>query len=240
MRSIDLDVVNEQFDAADPQTVLGWVDATFDAGVAATSSFQTQSVPLLHLIAQTMPQCPILFLDTGFHFSETLEFRDHLQEAFGLNVRSLTTQLGHEGFRKKHGALHRRDPDLCCHLNKVRPLERALDDYMVWISGIRRDQTEARAETPVVAQLDSGLYKVCPMATWTSRDIWQYLNAHDLPAHPLFEQGYFSIGCAPCTRRPGHGGDERDGRWAGMDKQECGLHTEVGAPEADSNDANPA
>lgn len=235
MQDIDIEALNQRFEEADPRAVLEWVGATFGADAAATSSFQTQSVPLLHLIAQTVPELPILFLDTGFHFSETLEFRDHLQEEFGLNVHSLTTQLGHDGFREKHGALHRRDPDLCCHINKVKPLERALDDYAVWVSGIRRDQTDERKGTPVVSQLDDGLYKVCPMVSWTSRDIWQYMNEHDLPAHPLFEEGFFSIGCAPCTRRPGHGGDERDGRWAGMDKQECGLHTDVGAPvqEAD-------
>lgn len=228
MHKIDVDRSSQQFDSATPQAVLQWAFETFEQDVAATSSFQSQSVPLLHLIAGIAPQIPILFLDTGFHFPETLEFRDRLEEEFGLDVRSLKTKIGHDGFRQKHGELHRRDPDLCCHLNKVEPLERALEGYQAWISGVRRDQTKARSNTPVFSQLENGIYKICPMVSWTSKDIWRYMNKHDLPDHPLFSEGYFSIGCAPCTRRPGSGGGERNGRWAGREKTECGIHTELG------------
>ena len=227
-------MLNDQLGSASTEEILQWVWKEFGESAAATSSFQTQSVPLLHLIAETTPQLPILFLDTGFHFPETLEFRDHLQEEFGLNVRSLKTRMGHGGFRQKYGELHRRDPDLCCHLNKVEPLERALEEYRVWVSGIRRDQTKQREDTSVVSQLDNGLYKVCPMVRWSSRDIWQHIHKHALPAHPLFYEGYLSIGCAPCTRRPDGDESERDGRWANSDKAECGLHTTLGTQDSNA------
>ena len=206
---------------------------TFGDDAAATSSFQTQSVPLLHLIAEHAPELPILFLDTGFHFPETLEFRDRLIDELGLNVRSLEPRLGHDGFREKHGQLHQREPNLCCYLNKVEPLEDAMEDYDAWVSGIRRDQTEARAETPVLQEQENGVLKVCPMVEWTSRDVWTYINEHDLPAHPLFKEGYFSVGCAPCTQKPENQEEKRSGRWAGREKTECGLHTDFGSTDGD-------
>jgi phosphoadenosine phosphosulfate reductase len=227
-QEIDIEKYSERLDGAPETEILEWVWKTFGDQAAATSSFQTQSVPLLHLIATHVPELPILFLDTGFHFPETLEFRDQLIEQFGLNVRSLEPRLGHDGFREEHGKLHQRDPSMCCYLNKVEPLEDAMEEYDVWVSGIRRDQTEQRADTPVLQREDDGTLKVCPMVEWTSRDIWNYVNEHDLPAHPLLKEGYLSIGCAPCTQKPSQGDGERDGRWAGSDKTECGLHTDFG------------
>ncbi len=203
--------------------VLRWVWGTFGESVAATSSFQTQSVPLLHHISKHVPKMTILFLDTGFHFPETLEFRDEIIEKFGLSVRSIKCRLGHDGFKKEYGKLHQDDPNLCCYLNKVEPLENTLKEYEAWVSGIRRDQTENRSTTPYVERDDQGVVKVCPMVEWRSRDVWNYIDEHDLPVHPLLEKGYLSIGCAPCTRKPDEG-DGRAGRWAGSDKEECGLH----------------
>jgi phosphoadenosine phosphosulfate reductase len=233
MAELDLSSLQDRLEKKSTQHILRWVWETFGEKAAATSSFQSQSVPLLHIISETVPDLPVLFLDTGFHFPETLEFRDHIAEAFGLTVHSLEPRLGHDGFREQHGELHRRDPDLCCHLNKVQPLEDAFEDYDAWITGIRRDQTEARANTPVVQRQENGVLKVCPMVEWTSRDVWTYVNEHDLPSHPLLEEGYLSIGCAPCTQRPDAGEDARDGRWAQSEKTECGLHTN-GAVNEDS------
>jgi phosphoadenosine phosphosulfate reductase len=226
LAQIDVHELNQRLKGASSVVILKWVWSTFGDRAAATSSFQTQSVPLLHLIAQTTPEMPVLFLNTGFHFPETLEFRDRLEDEFGLHVCSLEPRLGHDGFQERHGDLHRRDPDLCCHLNKVQPLNDALEDYNVWVAGIRRDQTEARTETPVIQWRDEDTLKVCPMVEWTSKDVWTYINEYDLPAHPLFQEGYYSIGCAPCTQPPGQNGDARDGRWAGKNKTECGLHVD--------------
>ncbi|WP_251923643.1 phosphoadenylyl-sulfate reductase [Salinibacter ruber] len=227
-----------KLEGASVETVLQWTWNTFGDDAAATSSFQSQSVPLLHLISQHVPDLPILFLDTGFHFPETLEFRDQLIEEFGLNVRSPEPRLGHDGFREKYGKLHQRDPNMCCYLNKVEPLEDAMKEYDAWVSGIRRDQTKNRAGTPVLQREEDGTLKVCPMVEWTSRDVWTYIDEHDLPKHPLLEEGYLSIGCAPCTQAPGEGDGERGGRWSGSDKTECGLHTDFG--ENSENDTEAA
>lgn len=220
----ELEQLNAGFERATPAEIIRWAAETFAPDVAASSSFQTQSVPLLHMIAQVAPELPVFFLDTGFHFPETLAFRDRLIQELGLNVRVLKPQLGHEGFRREYGELYRRDPDMCCYINKVEPLRRAMQGLKAWISGIRRDQTAARNSTPILARQPDGLWKISPLATWTRRDVWQYIHDHDLPEHPLLAQGYLSIGCAPCTRPVANEQDERSGRWAGLEKSECGLH----------------
>lgn len=240
-RRYDLDeqaiaALNERFEGSTPTTLLRWAWEAFNGEVAASSSFQTQSVPLLHAIATSVPEMPVLFLDTGFHFPETLRFRDELSERLGLNLKVLTPRLGLEGFRHRHGELHRRDPDLCCHLNKVEPLEDALSGYGAWVAGVRRDQTTNRATAQPLARRRDGLMKLGPMVGWTDRDIARYLHEHDLASHPLLERGYLSVGCAPCTRAVLDGEDARAGRWAGTAKSECGLHvgsdTGAGTSEA--------
>lgn len=227
--SLDIAYLNGQFETAPPATILGWAWNELGPTVAATSSFQTQSLPLLHMIGTTVPEMPVLFLDTGFHFPETLAYRDRLAEHFGLNVRSITPALGHDEFRRRHGDLFRTNPDLCCYVNKVEPLRLAKRELTAWVTGIRRDQTEARRTTPIIAEEDGGRFKICPMATWTQADVADYIQKHDLPVHPLLSQGYRSIGCAPCTRPASPGGDERSGRWADSQKTECGLHLDYNA-----------
>lgn len=206
--------------------ILQWAYATFGDDLAVSSSFQTQSMPLLHIISQHVPEVPILFLDTGFHFPETLAFRDQLVEEWGLNVINLQYADGHGAFQQRHGALHKTDPDMCCRLNKVEPLKAALEHYEAWITGVRRDQTENRASTPVISQRSDGVYKICPMVAWTSRDVFRYINRHELPSHPLLSKGYMSVGCAPCTKST-FGSDERSGRWSESGKTECGLHMDT-------------
>ena len=218
---------NEELEGAPPLTVLAWAAARFGGSIAASSSFQTQSVPLLHMISRAAPDTPVLFLDTGYHFPETLAFRDRLARELGLRVRSLHPLEGHDALVRRHGDLHRRDPDACCWMRKVEPLERAKKDYRAWIRGVRRDQTADRAATPVIDATPDGLVRVAPMAAWTERDMFRYLHDHGLPEHPLLQQGYLSIGCAPCTRAVRPGEDARAGRWAGNAKTECGLHLDA-------------
>lgn len=225
--SSDLELLNQRFEDSSLQDILIWAWETFGASMAATSSFQTQSLPLLHIIARTTPKLPVFFLDTGFHFPETLALRDRLMREWGLTVQSLRAEQGQESFRQQYGQLYRTDPDRCCYINKVAPLARAKEGLAAWITGIRRDQTEARRHTPIVSRDKNGQVKICPMATWTEQDVWRYINQHNLPVHPLLSQGYMSIGCAPCTR-PVHAGEEsRSGRWADRAKTECGLHVEL-------------
>lgn len=222
-----LATLNERFEQSPPQEILRWAWETYGEGAVMTSSFQTQSLPLLHLLSETAPRIPVLFLDTGFHFPETLAFRDRVAEALDLDVRTLTCKIGHERFRTLHGELHRWAPDRCCYVNKVEPLTEALQGYDVWITGVRRDQNAHRRDTPFLSEGKSGAYKLCPMAAWTAQDAEAYIDRHGLPRHPLTEQGYASIGCAPCTmpaRNGEAGGGARAGRWKGQEKTECGLH----------------
>lgn len=214
--------LNARFEGGDPADILAWAAERFMPRLVATSSFQTQSVPLLYLIGQVCPQVPVLFLDTGYHFPETLAFRDELIARFGLTVRVIRPDV--ERAAAQQEALYRRDPDLCCYVHKVLPMQRALRGLDAWISGIRRDQTPERARAQVIELLPEGQVKINPLAGWTREDIWRIIHQHNLPVHPLLAQGYMSIGCAPCTV-PVFGGDERAGRWAGTGKTECGLHT---------------
>lgn len=230
MVELDTGHLNAKLEKESPRETIRWTWKTFGTEVAITSSFQTQSVPLLHMVSEEVPQLPILFLDTGFHFPETLQFRDQVVKEFDLNLHVLKTRNGHQHFRRKYGELHRKDPDLCCHLNKVQPLKQALEDYDAWLTGIRRDQASSRQDTPVVAHPSEvatfDVYKICPMVSWMSRDIWQYIHDHNLPEHPLLRKGYLSIGCAPCTQPSASHGDERSGRWNRSQKTECGLHVD--------------
>jgi phosphoadenosine phosphosulfate reductase len=203
---------------------------------AVTSSFGADSTVLLHLTAQISPDVPVLFLDTGFHFPETLAFRRELIGLLGLtDVRDLRPQLGVvEQARQHGGGLYLRDPDRCCAIRKVAQLEAALEGFDGWATGLRRAQTADRADTPVVGSARRGerdLVKVAPLATWTTADVEAYRIAHDLPAHPLADAGFPSIGCAPCTRQVAPGADPRAGRWSGMAKTECGIHLEMPAAQ---------
>lgn len=219
---------NARFEQASPEVILDWAWNELGPNVAASSSFQTQSVPLLHLISDTCPDLPIIFLDTGFHFPETLRFRDDLVERFGLNVEVVHPEIEKSELFERYGdAPYRTDPDLCCHINKVEPMQRALEGRNAWINGVRKDQTEQREQLEVLRWTSRDILRVHPMLSWTSRDVWTYINERDLPVHPLFEEGYVSIGCAPCTRPPTGEDGEREGRWGGTPKTECGLHTEM-------------
>lgn len=209
---------------------LKWALGRFGDDLVVTSSFQSQSVPLLHLIAKHVPEVPIIFLDTGFHFPETISFKEELTERFGLNVVNVSNKMGHSNFKQQHGELYKKDPDQCCYINKVEPLDRALRKYGAWIAGVRGDQTEERRKSDYVKQLDNGITKICPILDWTNHDIWTYIQLYELPEHPLLEQGYLSIGCAPCTK-PAKDGDPRSGRWQGQQKRECGLHNSLGKGE---------
>ncbi len=222
---LDLPCLNEQFENATPEDLLTWAWQTFNGQLAITSSFQTQSVPLLHMVARLIPELPILFIDTGFHFPETLAYRHSLAEALNLKVIDVKPQWTREQFVAEHGELYKVDPDLCCRLNKVEPLEAALTNYKAWLTGIRRDQTKHRAHSCIVSWLPQlNVYKVNPLANWTAVDVNAYIEKYDLPVHPLWEQGYRSIGCAPCTAPITAQQNERAGRWPGIEKSECGLH----------------
>ncbi len=215
---------------AHPLTVLKFATETIDR-LAVASSFQASGLVILHLLRELKPDVPVLFLNTGFHFPETLKFRDKIVEMWDLKLVELRGEhQSPERQAELHGPeLFKSNPDRCCFINKVEPLQKALEEYDGWISGLRRDQSPLRASTPVVeAQLlPSGneVLKIHPLASWTREDVTGYIKMHNIPTHPLLEQGFASIGCQPCTRPVDANEDERAGRWEGFNKTECGIHS---------------
>ena len=215
----------EELEQLAPEEVLLWVWKAFGSSVAVSSSFQTQSLPLLHMVSRVAPEMPILFIDTGFHFKETLTYMERLRESLGLRVRVLKPEMPEfELIRHLGEKPYQRDPDRCCYINKVLPMRRAMKDYDVLVAGVRRDQTHVRATFRVLHREYGNLLKVHPMLSMTREDIESYIETHALPPHPLAEKGYVSIGCAPCTQPVPSTRHEREGRWSGTTKTECGLH----------------
>jgi phosphoadenosine phosphosulfate reductase len=199
----------------------------FAGRIAAVSSFGSESAVLLHLIAQVDPATPILFLNTGKLFGETLRYRDRLQDVLGLmDIRVIGPNPADRAHLDPEGTLWSRDTDACCDFRKVVPLKRALEGFAAQITGRKRFQTGARADMERVEHFD-GRFRFNPLADWAPAELENYALAHDLPRHPLVEDGYPSIGCIPCTRRVQAGENYRDGRWSGLDKDECGIHVGV-------------
>jgi phosphoadenosine phosphosulfate reductase len=191
---------------------------------AVVSSFGAESAVLLHLVAQIDPNTPILFLNTGKLFGETLRYRDRLQDLLGLgDIRSLAPNIADREKFDPQGVLWSSDTDACCNFRKVIPLKRALEPFAAQITGRKRFQTRERAEMQKV-EFFEGRFRFNPLAEWTLADLEAYTEKYDLPRHPLVEDGYPSIGCMPCTRRVAAGEDYRAGRWSGLDKDECGIH----------------
>ena len=195
--------------------------------IFATSSFQTHSIPLLHIISQIDSSIPIVFNNTGFHFPETIAFKDEISELFGLKIIETKSLIPKSEQLNSNGNLYyTSDPDYCCYLNKVQPLEPILMQYDVWINGVRADQSATRKAMNVEQEAPFNSLRFHPMLDWDSKMIYKYIAEHKLPGHSLEAQGYMSVGCMPCTRKFNF--DEgRDGRWFGMNKTECGLHTEL-------------
>jgi phosphoadenosine phosphosulfate reductase len=199
--------------------------AQFDGRIALVSSFGAESAVLLHMAAEIDPAVPVLFLDTGMLFGQTLDYRKQLADRLGLtDVRDLRPAFKDLASTDPSGSLWKTDTDACCSLRKVVPLNQALEGFDAWITGRKRFQSSTRAALPVVEQA-GGKTKVNPLANWTKADLDAYVALHDLPAHPLVQFGYPSIGCWPCTKPVDAGQDERSGRWAGSEKIECGIHT---------------
>src|SRR5579872_5804963 len=196
-----------------------------------TSSFQSECVVLVHMIRQQKPDIPVLFLETGYHFPETLEYRDRLTAEWKLNLKNLAAAQSVADQEAQFGILNQTAPDQCCKLRKVGPLFAGLEDYEVWFTGLRREQSPTRANLEAVEpfKLPSGktLAKISPVNDWTSRDVYQYMQKFSIPELPLYERGYTSIGCAPCTKLPLDPNDPRSGRWAGKGKLECGIHIQA-------------
>jgi phosphoadenosine phosphosulfate reductase len=195
-----------------------------------TSSFGAGSGVLLHLWSEVARHLPVVFLDTGFLFPETLAYRDQLVDQLQLRLEIVRPAVARDDFLKEHGStIYEFNPDFCCEHNKVAPLRPHLSRAKGWVSGLRRDQSKARADTPVLLPTDDGPVKVHPLVTMTAAEAKAYMVEHGVAEHPLVARRYLSIGCAPCTSPVAEGEDERSGRWAGKGKTECGIHTALRA-----------
>ena len=211
----ELEDVNDRFERSTPLDILKWTFDRFNDDVAMACSFE--DVALLHMVHELRPATEIIFLDTGGHFQETLDFADRMTNEWSLSVTR--TVPGPDAAASPCGTAN------CCELRKVEPLGRALDGRSAWITSVKRVDAPSRASMKILMWDEKfGLVKVNPLATWSDDDVEYYLKSHDLPEHPLWAEGYASIGCAAMTLKPQVPGDRRSGRWVGLDKEECGLH----------------
>jgi phosphoadenosine phosphosulfate reductase len=213
-----------ELDGASALDVLRWADDQFGSTWCVTSSMADALVP--HLAAQVRPGVDVVFLDTGYHFAETIGTRDAVAATLPVTVRTITPEQTVAEQDAAFGPrLFERNPDQCCALRKVAPLRRALEGYTAWASGLRRDEVIGRANTRVVEwDARRSMVKLNPIAAWTQHDVDEYIAENGILVNPLLFDGYGSVGCAPCTRRIKPGEDARAGRWAGTSKTECGIH----------------
>jgi phosphoadenosine phosphosulfate reductase len=215
LTSEELAALSAGLESAPASAVIRWAVETFGDSLALAASFE--DIVLVDLATKIAPGIEVVFLDTDAHFPETLAFVDEIKERYGLNLT--VTKPGPEAAAYPCGG------EQCCQFRKVEPLRRAIEGRQAWMTSLKRSDGPTRADAAIVSwDRGFGLVKVNPLATWTDRDIASYLADHDLPVHPLVSRGYRSIGCAPTTRAVAEGEDPRAGRWAGLDKSECGLH----------------
>jgi len=223
-----LETLRLQYAGADATALLrAMIKDEFPGRITTVSSFGSESVVLLHLISEIDPGVPVIFLNTGKLFGETLRYRDRLQEKLGLtDLRSIGPHPDDTRTLDADGTLWARDPNSCCNFRKVLPLRRAIAGFEAEITGRKRFQTLARTGMAPL-ELNGSRFVINPLWDWTLQDLKEHILTHDLPRHPLVEDGFLSIGCMPCTQRVKDGEDYRSGRWAGSDKDECGIHENV-------------
>jgi len=213
-----------ELDGAGADELLRWTEEHFAGNYVVASNMQ--DAVLVDLASKVRPGVDVLFLDTGYHFVETIGTRDAVEAVYDINVVNVTPENSvakqDEVFGKD---LFAREPSECCRMRKVEPLSKALRGYSAWVTGIRRVEAPTRANAPLISWDKAfGLVKINPIAAWSDEDMQNYIDAHDVLVNPLVFEGYPSIGCAPCTAKPAAGADPRSGRWAGQSKTECGLH----------------
>ena len=215
---------NRALDGADPLTVLGWAGRAFGKSLAVTAAMG--DTVLAHLASRAVPGVNVLFVDTGYHFVETMGTVDAVAATYPVRMLTIRPKESRAEHEARRGELWRTDPDACCAMRKVAPLDNALRGYRAWATGLRRDESPTRRGTPTVHWDDRrGLLKLAPIAGWTEEDVQAYHRANpDVLTNPLLQLGYRSIGCATCTRAVAPGEDARAGRWAGTAKTECGIH----------------
>jgi len=222
----DLQYLATHFETRSVEEILTWAVPQFAPRIAMTSSFGTEGIVLIDHLAKLGIKLPVIYLDTGYHFAATEELKDQLQERYDLEIVIQQAELSVAEQAQLHGEkLYERNSDACCRIRKVEPLKQALGTLDAWLAALRRDQSPSRANIQIVEwNAKHELVKINPLATWTRKDVWNYTFKHKLPYNRLYDEGYTSIGCWPCTKKVGNGEHERSGRWAGQGKVECGIH----------------
>jgi phosphoadenosine phosphosulfate reductase len=219
--------LNAQFEPRRPEVILRWAVQTFGTGLAQGTGFGPSGIVIMHMLSQIDPDATFFFLDTDLLFPETYELKDELAETFGVTITRVHGGATPEEQAEAEGPeLWNREPDRCCFLRKVKPLQEFLADQTAWVTGIRRDQSESRKQTKIVDWAPKcEVVKVNPLATWSRKDVWRYILECGLPYNELHDRGFPSIGCIPCTASVDGNEYSRDGRWEGTDKSECGIHS---------------
>jgi len=223
----ELNRLTWRLEGAGPEEILHWaLEIYADALTLSVSFGGVEGMILLDMLWRQGANVRVFTLDTGLLFGETVKFREEVIERYGMSLEVIYPELTVAEQGRQFGLqLYKRNPDLCCYMRKVEPQRRALAGYDAWITGIRRDQTELRANTPVVGWEEHfGVAKIAPLASWSMDQVGDYVEEHKVPVNPLLQRGYKSIGCEPCTKRVTDGEQSRAGRWAGSEKNECGLH----------------
>lgn len=225
-----LQAIARALEGKSPEEVLRWAIELYHPRLAMATAFGLEGCVVLSMLSRIEPhgrEVRVFNLDTGYQFPETLELRERLQQRYGIPVRFVRAPEPVEEMESRHGGpIYGRNPDECCRIRKVTPLRHTLAGAEAWITAIRRNQTSNRSRAGVVEWDEKfNLVKINPMANWSEEEVWSYIRRHDVPYNPLHDKGYPSIGCWPCTRPVGAGEDPRAGRWAGLTKLECGIHT---------------
>jgi phosphoadenosine phosphosulfate reductase len=235
LNSSEVRELSARFETTPLTEILGWAWERFGPRAAIGTSFQGAGLVMIHHAVRAGLTLPVFTLDTQLLFPETLALKKRLEDFFGLSIEGVIPDLSLEEQARDFGPeLWKTKPDTCCSLRKVEPLKKKLAELDVWITGLRRQQSETRGKTGILEQYhfdvlrDRTVLKLNPMANWSREAVWQYLREHAIPYNPLHDRGYRSIGCWPCTRPTSEGENERAGRWTGFDKAECGIHTFLG------------
>ena len=224
----ELQTASQRLETASPEEIIAWGVERYAPYLTMATAFGPEGCVILSMLARIAPETYVFNLETGYQFPETLELRDRIAERYGIEVDLLQPELSVPEYEAVHGGpLYRINPNQCCFDRKIKTLQRASQVMHAWMSGIRRDQSADRAQAPIVGwDKRFGLVKISPLANWTKKDVWKRITDENIPYNPLHDKGYPSIGCWPCTRAVEAGeADERAGRWSGMQKTECGLHT---------------
>jgi phosphoadenosine phosphosulfate reductase len=226
----ELQALSDEFEHASPEVILEWADEEFGSDIALATGFGSEGCLLVSILADSDVQTRVFYLDTDLLFPETYALRDQLEARYGVHFERRGTSLSLNDQAVSHGErLWARRPDECCRLRKVEPLQEMLSGLRAWITGVRREQSPTRAGTRIIERdAQFGLIKINPLVRWSSQDVWKYIVKHDVPYNPLHDRGYSSLGCVPCTTPVQIGEDARAGRWRGLNKTECGIHTERG------------